>query len=320
MKYWRSLSIFFATLLVALVSLAPAFAQSLTGTLRGVVLDSQGKVVPDASITLTSEVTGVSQTTASSSAGVYTIPDLAAGLYKIQVDAKGFASYVRTHIQVLASQVIEVTVNLEVGGTTTTVVVESGANLVQTESSQISGTFEGNSISDIPIQSGAFLSVLNLSIFLPNTTTQLGGTSGTGGSVGGLRGRENSFSIDGTDNNDPTVTASTQQVIPDAVQELTVNQNIYSAEYGRGAGGQFNVITKTGTNQIHFGAWLYNINRAYDAADNQEKAAIANKSLFDKRRFDFNRVGGDIGGPIWKDKLFLYGAYELNNLGTPATA
>ena len=320
MKYWRSLSIVFAALLVALASFAPAFAQSLTGTLRGVVLDSQGKVVPDASITLTSEVTGVSQTTASSSAGVYTIPDLAAGLYKIQVDAKGFASYVRTHIQVLASQVIEVTVNLEVGGTTTTVVVESGANLVQTESSQISGTFEGNSISDIPIQSGAFLSVLNLSIFLPNTTTQLGGTSGTGGSVGGLRGRENSFSIDGTDNNDPTVTASTQQVIPDAVQELTVNQNIYSAEYGRGAGGQFNVITKTGSNQTHFGAWAYNTNRAYDAADNQEKAAIASGQLTQKRRYDFNRVGGNIGGPILKDRFFYYGAYEFNNLGLQPSA
>ena len=320
MKKSRSHFIFFATLFVALSSVAPACAQSLTGTLRGVVLDSQGKVVPDAAITLTSEVTGVSQTTASSSAGVYTIPDLEAGPYKIQVDAKGFASYKRTHIQVSTSQVTDVTVNLEVGAAATTVVVESGANLVQTESSQISGTFEADSISDIPVQSGAFLSVLNLSIFLPNTTTQLGGTSGTGGSVGGLRGRENSFSIDGTDNNDPTVTASTQQVIPDAVQELTVNQNIYSAEYGRGAGGQFNVITKTGSNKIHFGAWAYNTNRAYDAADNQEKAAIASGQLADKRRYDFNRVGGDIGGPILKDKLFYYGAYEFNNLGLQPSA
>ena len=320
MKTWRSRSIFFAALAVALAYLAPAFAQSLTGTLRGVVLDSQGQMVPGASITLTSEGTGVSQTLASSSAGVYTIPDLAAGWYKIKVDAKGFALYERTHIQVLASQVTDVTVNLEVGATTTTVVVESGANQVQTESSQISGTFEGKSISDIPIQSGAFLSVLNLSIYLPNTTTQLGGTSGTGGSVGGLRGRENSFSIDGTDNNDPTVTTSTQQVIPDAVQELTVNQNIYSAEYGRGAGGQFNVITKTGTNQMHFGAWAYNTNRAYDAADNQEKAAIASGQLTQKRRYDFNRVGGEIGGPILKDKLFYYGAYEFNNLGLQPSA
>ncbi len=299
---------------------ASGLAQSLTGTLRGVVLDQQGNVVPGAVITLTNENTGSSATSNSTSAGTYSFPDLTAGSYKLKVDAKGFASYLRPGIQVSSSQVSDVTVNLEIAGTSTTVVVESGANVVQTESSQLSGTFEADSLSDIPVQTGAFLSVLNFAIFLPNTTTQLGGTSGTGGSVGGLRGRENSFSIDGTDNNDPSVTASTQQVIPDAVQELTVNQNIYSAEYGRGAGGQFNVITKTGTNQIHFGAWLYNINRAYDAADNQEKAAIASGQLTDKRRFDFNRVGGDIGGPVFKDKLFFYGAYEFNNLGQQASA
>jgi outer membrane receptor protein involved in Fe transport len=298
----------------------PASAQSLTGTLRGVVLDQQGQVVPDAKITLTNEGTGADLTTTSSGAGTYNFPALPSGSYKIKAEAKGFAAYLRTGIQVQSSQVTEVTVNLEVASATTTVVVESGANVVQTESSQLSGTFQSKSIAEIPIQTGAFGTVLNLSIFLPNTTTQLGGTSGTGGSVGGLRGRQNSFSIDGTDNNDPTVTTSTQQVIPDAVQELVVNQNVYSAEYGRGAGGQFNIITKTGTNQVHFDAWLYNINRAYDAADNQEKAAIASGAATDKRRFDFNRVGGDIGGPIWKDKLFLYGAYELNNTGFQATA
>ena len=298
----------------------PSGAQSLTGTVRGVVLDQQGQVVPDAKVTLTNQDTGVEVTTTSSGAGVYTFAAVSSGTYKVKAEAKGFAAYLRTGIQVQSSQVTDVTVNLEVASATTTVVVESGANVVQTESSQLSGTFDSKSIADIPISTGAFTSVLNLSAFLPNTTTQLGGTSGMGGSVGGLRGRENSFSIDGTDNNDPSVTIGTQQVIPDAVQELVINQNIYSAEYGRGAGGQFNVITKTGTNQLHFGAWLYDINRAYDAADNQEKAAIANGSATDKRRFDFNRVGGEVGGPIWKDKLFFYGAYEFNNLGLQATA
>jgi outer membrane receptor protein involved in Fe transport len=299
---------------LVLGSAAPSIAQNLTGTMRGVVLDQQGKAVPDAAITLTSDNTGTSVTTTSSSAGTYSIPNLPSGTYKIKVDANGFASYLRMGIQVLSSQVTEVSVNLEIASATATVLVESGANVVQTESSQISGTFEGKSITDIPVQSGQFLSVLNLAIFLPNTTTQIGGTSGTGGSIGGLRGRENSFSIDGTDNNDPSVTASTQQVIPDAVQELTVNQNIYSAEYGRGAGGQFNVITKTGTNQVHFGLWGYNTNRAYDAFSNQEG------QLGHKRRYDFNRVGGEVGGPIIKNKLFYYGAYEFNNLGLQPSA
>ena len=314
MKVWKCVFVCLLAISFVLATAGPGSAQSLTGTLRGAVLDQQGKVVPDAKITLTNDDTGASFTTTSSSAGIYSVPNLPSGAYKIKVDASGFASYLRTGIPVLSSQVNEVSVSLEVATATATVLVESGANVVQTESSQISGTFEGKSISDIPVQSGAFLSVLNLAIFLPNTTTQIGGTSGTGGSIGGLRGRQNSFSIDGTDNNDPTVTASTQQVIPDAVQELTVNQNIYSAEYGRGAGGQFNVITKTGTNQVHFGLWGYNTNRAYDAFSNQEG------QIGKKRRYDFNRVGGDVGGSIIKNKLFYYGAYEFNNLGLQPSA
>src|SRR5205807_1306721 len=314
MKTWKCVFMGLLAISFVLVSAVPSFAQSLTGTLRGVVLDQQGEIVPDVKITLTSEDTGASVTTTSSSAGTYSFPNLPSGRYKIKADANAFASYTRTGIQVLSSQVTDVSVNLEIASATVTVLVESGANVLQTESSQISGTFEGDSISDIPIQSGAFLSVLNLAIFLPNTTTQIGGTSGTGGSIGGLRGRENSFSIDGTDNNDPSVTASTQQVIPDAVQELTVNQNIYSAEYGSGAGGHFNVITKAGTNQVHFGLWGYNTNRAYDAFSNQEG------QLGRKRRYDSNRVGGDVGGSIIKNKLFYYGAYEFNNLGLQPSA
>jgi len=289
-------------------------AQNQNGTLRGVVLDPQGAAVANASVRATNENTNDSSSTTTSTAGVYIFPSLLVGTYTISVEAQGFSPYRRTAVQVQAAQVTEATVNLEIGTATTTVEVHAGANVVQTETSQISGTFEGNAVSSIPVQSGAFLSVLNLAVYLPNTTTQLGGTSGNGGSVGGLRGRQNSFNIDGTDNNDPSVTVATQQVIPDAVQELVVNQNVYSAEYGRGSGGQFNVITRTGTNQLHWDAWLYNSNRAYNAADNQEKQQGR------KGRFDFNRVGGDVGGPILKDKLFLYGAYEFNNLGQEATA
>jgi hypothetical protein len=308
------------------VVLQLGFAQFQNGTLRGVVLDQSGAVVPNAKVTATNENTGVEASTTTTSAGVYTFPALLVGPHKLRVEVSGFKAYVRPGIQVLAAQITDVTVNLELGSVATEVVVESGANLIQTESSQISGTFDDRSVSELPINTGTQLSVLNLAIFLPNTTTALGGTSGTGGSIGGLRGRENSFSIDGVDNLDPTVTAYSQPVIQDAVQELTINQNIYSAEYGRGAGGQFNVVMRSGTNSLHFGAWLYNLNRAYDAADNQEVKNIAQNRIDPttgspgKRRFDFNRVGGDIGGPFLKDKFFLFGAYELDNTGAQATA
>src|SRR5882724_6478185 len=150
MKSWKCVFVCLLAISFVLATAAPGFAQSLTGTLRGVVLDQQGKVVPDAKITLTSDDTGASFTTTSSSAGIYSIPNLPSGAYKIKVDANGFASYLRTGIQVLSSQVTEVSVNLDIASATATVLVESGANLVQTETSQISGSFEGNSISDIP--------------------------------------------------------------------------------------------------------------------------------------------------------------------------
>jgi len=295
-------------------------AQNISGTLRVTVLDPQRAAVLGAAVSAIHENTGVSAAGVMSSAGVYLFPHLLAGTYTVRAEARGFTVYAGTGILVFAAQTTEATVTLSLGVTTTEVNVQASADLVQAESSQLSGAFEGRSISEIPIAAGANLSVLNLSIFLPNTTTATGGTSGTGGAFGGLRARQNSFSIDGVDNNDPTVTAASQHVIPDTVQQLVVNQNVFNAEYGRGSGGQFNVVTKTGSSQLHLGAWIYNMNRAYNAADNQEHADIAKGIRLGKRRFDFNRAGGEAGGPVLRNKLFLYAAYEFNDLNGQATA
>ncbi len=297
-----------------------ATAQNDNGTLRVTVLDQQHAFVIEAAVSAIQESTGISASAFSSSAGVYLFPHLLAGSYTVRVEARGFAIYVGRGVLVFAAQTTEANVTLSLGQTATEVSVRASANMAQSESSQLSGAFEGRSISDIPIAAGANYSVLNLSIFLPNTTTAAGGTSGSGGSIGGLRGRQNSFSIDGVDNNDPTVTAVSQQVIPDAVQQFVVNQNIFNAEYGRGSGGQFNVITKSGSSQFHWGAWFYNMNRAYNAADNQEHADIAKGIRTGKRRFDFNRAGGEAGGAILPNQLFVYGAYEFSDINRQATA
>ena len=310
--------------LVALVSLVgmpiAVAAQNHNGTLRVTVWDPQHALVSGATVSAIHENTGVSAPSTTASEGVYVFPNLLAGTYTVRIQAPGFAVYVGQEIVVYASQVTEFGATLRLGQTTTEVSVRAGADMAQVQSSQIGGAFEGRSISDIPIVAGANYSVLNLSIFLPNTTTAAGGTSGTGGSVGGLRGRQNSFSIDGVDNNDPTVTAASQQVIPDAVQQFVMNQNIFNAEYGRGSGGQMNVITKSGSSDLHIGAWLYNMNRGYNAADNQEHADIAKGVRTGKRRFDLNRAGGEAGGAILPNRLFLYGAYEFSDINRQATA
>ncbi len=310
---WRMLTSL--SLALALFCMARSgAAQELNGTLRGLIVDQQGHALANASLTVTNERTNVRRGTQTSDVGIYVVPDLPVGSYTISVEAAGFAPYNRTGVLVRAAQITDVSASLALSAVSTQVRVEAGANVVQTESSQLSGTFDGNATFDIPVATGTSLSVLNLAIFLPNTTAAPGGTSGTGGSFGGLRERQNSFTIDGIDDNDPDVSGVSQEVIPDAVQEFTVNQNVFSAAYGRGSGGQFNVITKTGSDQIHFDAWLYNGNRNYDAADNQEQADIRAGVRSAKRRYDFNRAGGDIGGPILKNRLFLYGAYEFDGL------
>src|SRR5437899_10123244 len=133
-----------------------------------------------------------------------------------------------------------------------------------------------------------------------------GGVLGSGGSIGGTRPRFNGFSIDGVDDNRLDVNGPTQPVIQESVAEFTLLTNQFSAEYGHSSGGQFNIVTKSGTNNWHGTGWWYNRNRDLDAATNQEVASFVPGSGDVKNRFDYNRAGGSVGGPILKDKLFIY--------------
>jgi hypothetical protein len=284
-----------ALLLLILLCIRPVAAQRLDGTISGTVKDPSGAVVPGAVVAVTNDQTGTTRTTATSDVGFYSVPNLLVGNYTIKIEAPGFATYTRTTVQVLAAQVVEVSATLSMANSSQTIQVQAGADLVQAQSSQLTKSFDHKMVAELPTVSGQNSSVLNLAIYLPNTTTALGGTSGTGGSIGGLRGRQNSFSVDGVNNNDPSVTTASQQIIPDAVQEFSLSTNQFSAEVGNAAGGQFNVVTKRGTNELHGGAWLYNINRNYRAKSNLADPNNPNP------RFDYNRIGGNLGGPILRN-------------------
>src|SRR3954468_5653695 len=317
-RLWRLSAAIFAILALLLSS---ATAQRADGTLRGDVLDPSGAVVSGATVTITNDATNVSQTTETTSAGAYSVPNLLIGTYTVKVDAAGFAPYVRKQVQVKAAQVVEVTAKLAVSGTETTVDVQAGANAVQAETSQLTNSFSSKQVIEIPTGVGAGASSqLNLAVFVPNTTAAPGGTSGTGGSVGGLRGRQNSFSIDGANNDDPSVTVSSQPVIQDSIAEFSISTNQYSAEYGHASGGQFNTVLKSGSNQIHGKAWEYGQNRNLNAAGSGEKSNILAGLQTDKNRFDFNQFGGDLSGPIVRDHLFAYGSYQFSPVGFGSAA
>ena len=292
-----------ATLVLTAALPVRSLAQRLGGTLHVEVTDKSGAAVPGAKVTATNEDTKV-LSNATSGGDVYVFPDLLPGPYTVEVTKDGFNKYVRAHVNVLPNQTVDAPATLEVGSVATTVeVTAEGEAAVDVTSSQIQSGFSGTVAEQLPINTIGG-DVKELAVILPNTTTQPGGVAGSGGSVGGLRPRYNSFTIDGADDNSAYVNGSLTPVIEDSVADLTVLTNQFSAEYGHSAGGIFAITTKSGTNSIHGEAHEYNRTRYYDAFDEQETAQGF------QNRYDYNRMGGSIGGPIIKDKLFYFGAFE----------
>jgi len=301
--------------LVAVLLSISAYAQRLDGTLRGTVEDPSGAVVPQAKVTVTNQNTGVQQTTQTTSSGEYVFPNLLAGTYRVEAVASGFSTYSQKDVHVLPNQVVAANPRLTVGAESTVIEVTAGTEVVQTASAQLSNDFSGRVVMDIP-NPGVGGGPLNFALMAPNTTSQGAGVLGEGGSIGGARPRLNSFNIDGVDDNRVDVTGHSSDVIPEAVADFNLVTNMFSAELGHSAGGQFNVVTKSGTNNVHGSLWGFVNNRNFNAMDNLEKSS----DLTAPRRVDRNRFGADIGGPILKNKVFIYGAYQFSNLGLAASA
>src|ERR1700693_5105480 len=303
-------------LLWCVMAASLAQAQRLDGTLRVTVTDKTGASVEDARVTVTNEASNTSTTATASSAGTYVFPNLLVGTYRVTVEKDGFKKSVSRGVTVESNQVAETTALLEVGDVSSVVEVEAGAELVKTESSELGATFSGRGANDLPLNTLGG-DVKEFAVFVPGTTTQQAGVQGSGGSIGGTRPRFNGFAIDGVDDNRLDVNGPTQPVIQESVAEFTLLTNQFSAEYGHSAGGQFDIITKSGTNNWHGTGWWYNRNRDFDAPTNQEK--LSNVGLSDvKNRFDYDRAGTSVGGPILKNKLFIFGAYEFQNEGLAA--
>jgi hypothetical protein len=302
-------SILLAVLLVTVLSVT-ASAQRITGTLRGAVNDQNGAAVSGAKITATNQQTGVAEHTTSTSSGSYEFPTLLPGPYSVSVQSQGFRESVTNGVNVSANSVIDSNIILSVGAASETVEVNAGVAEVQTTTSTINNDFSPKEVLDIPTGSG---SPLQLAVFAPNTTAQQGGISGVGGSVGGQRPDTNSFNVDGVDDNNIGVTGNNSNVIQDAVSGFNLVTNQFSAEYANAASGQFNIVTKSGTNNWHGSAEYYLQNRNLNALDNLTKQSLADGSLDHIPRLDQTRTGGTVGGPLIKNRWFVFGAYEFLN-------
>ncbi len=308
-------------LATALFFSGPALGQGTTGTLRGQVLDPVGAAVANAQVTATNKETGVSTKIVTTSAGTYSFPSLLPGTYSVTIEMSGFKKYIKNDVPVLPNQDNVADATLELGVATETIEVSAGAVQVQTASSALANDFNSSDVSELPQAAGTLNgSPLNLAVLAPNVVAQPGGVTGVGGSVGGTRPRENNFVIDGVDDNNLGVTGPNSTVIPDAVAEFSLQTNQFSAEYGHSSGGQFVLVTKTGTNNWHGSSEWYNQNKNYNSVDQLTKEAISSGTIPGVPDFDNNRFGGTLGGPIVKDKLFIFGAYEyttLHGAGSP---
>jgi len=322
MRAWK-IGWFIAFLIV--MSGMSLWGQLTAGSVVGTVVDPMGAKVQDATVTITNASTGISYSTVTSSEGLFTFPVVPVGPYEFTANAKGFKKATGS-LDIALNSSRTLNIALTIGSPSETVQVSATGTLVETTSTQISDTFSRRPVLDLPLAS---VNVNDLALLTPNTvdinTTGLNRaqvlqkvSSPVGGavaSVGGNRARNNSFILDGVDNNDPIETGPQSVVIQDAVQEFSVVKNNFDAEFGQFAGGQFNIVTKTGTNSLHGSAFWYGQNRHLNASDFGAQTLIRQGVITEKPRFDYNRVGGTIGGPIVKQRLYFFGAYEFENLG-----
>ncbi|MGO9258999.1 MAG: TonB-dependent receptor domain-containing protein [Bryobacteraceae bacterium] len=301
-------------ILIALAACLGSFAQSISGDLSGAIYDATGATVPGATVIAKNDATGVETSGKSTGTGEYRLSNLPPGTYTVTVTAQGFTKAQVKGVEVSLNKITTTNVKLDVGTSTQTVEVTAAAAAIDTTTASVQTSFETASLSDLPTASGGS-GVINLSLLNAGVGSSGAVGLGSGPSVGGQRPRNNNFTIEGIDNNSGSVTGPLVTVPNDAVAEFTVQQNQISPEFGHSSGGQFNQVVKSGGNAFHGEAYEYLQNRNLNAADNQ--SAVNGDELHP--RYDNNRFGGALGGPIKKNKIFFYGLYEYNPEGLSAT-
>jgi Carboxypeptidase regulatory-like domain len=287
-----------------------AGAQSTGGRIRGTVSDPSGSAVVGATVTLVNEATNVTREGQTASNGEYLFPEVPVGSYEIDVTQQGFKKYVRKGISLDLNEAISVDVVLQLGTSSETVEVTGAPPVVDTTSTQLGAVMNDRAVSELPLNLRNTYALLQLQ---PGVSSQFGssdtvffGADNPGVvSVNGGRGRANNYTVNGGDGNDLFVNLPAIQPSPDAIEEFRVLTNTFDAEYGRNSGSVVNVVTKSGTNELHGSFYEYFRNTVLDA-----NTFFNNAGGVPVPDLKQNQFGGTLGGPIRKDHTFLFGSYE----------
>ncbi len=308
--------------LVACFCICAAFAQRDLATITGTVTDSSGAIVPNAKVVIAEQGTGQSYEVTTNSTGEFTRPALKPSTYNVIVTASGFKRAEQKNIILTAGERTGVNISLTIGDIGQTVEIISTAPALQTESTQVGAAINSKTISDTPLggqRNFAYLARLSPGV-LPAEPGARDGANG-GISANGVRGNgQNNFLLNGVDNNVNTIDFLNQTSYAigpsvEAIGEMTVLTNGYNAEYGRGAGVVVNVNLKSGTNQLHGSVFELLQNRALDANTWNNNLAGAQRGPFVGNQF-----GGTLGGPIKKNKLFIFGDYQGTRIASSGGA
>ncbi|MGH9403072.1 MAG: TonB-dependent receptor domain-containing protein, partial [Terriglobia bacterium] len=303
------------TVAILLLCAGLASAQYTTASLGGTVTDTSGAVVPGAKVTVENTGTGYRRIAATGPAGAYLFPNLPVGAYTLAVRKAGFSTYVQRGITLTVNQAATQMIKLQVGQVAQQVVVQSNTPLVTTQSATLGQLVNQRSIVDLPLNGRDVQQLVFLAAGTTDVTGHYCGVGCEGGiipgeqyaMVNGTMANSVNYQLDGTDNTDPYINTNLPFPNPDAVQEFNVQTGNMSAAYGNAVGGVVNVVTKSGTNQVHGDGFEFVRNGALNARNFFAPTEDALKR---------NQFGGSVGGPVKKDKLFFFGTYQGTRIHT----
>ncbi len=315
-----------ALLTCVFLSPMPANAQTINGSVTGVITDEQGSAVPGATVTVTNLGTGQTRDGVSNEEGLYRITGLPVGSYSIKAEKSGFAAGTVPSLDVTVATDAKADFKLSAGGVSENVTVVATGVLLESTQSQVAKSVEQTRILELPGRN----SLTGLALLNPGVLPNQNGRPGSGFAVNGNRSRSNNFTIDGANNNDQSLSIPRQNLPPEALQEFQIITNTPSAEFGRNAGSYVNQITKSGTNEFHgIGHYAWNGNGADSLTTSQQRnfnslrAAAANANLSDQqvlrqvRSVQNNSIYGFVvGGPVKRNHTFFFGSVDYTDFRT----
>ncbi len=302
---WRPILIIAGVLLAS----ALAFGQVSTSSISGLVQDESGAVVPGAKVVAQNEGTGVEYQTSTSSAGVYSIVSVPVGNYAITVTASGFQTFKSVHNVLTVGLPLVVDAALKVGAMASVVQVESTYERLDTSNAMMSGLVTRREVVDLPLNGR---NPLNLIIFEPGLVQRSTGAAGSGTHVFGSRDRAHNVTVDGIDANEssvPNPQSNIYRLTPDNVQEYRVVTHNATPEFGRNSGANVTIATRQGTNEFHGDAYYFHRNSVLNSNEFFNNAAGQERPVLLLHQF-----GGDIGGPIVKNRTFFFFSYQGNRI------